>query len=66
MLVKTWMDVDVKHMVGFCTLRLDMSIIGSLMGDNTCIKVSLQEKTMLLEQFQIKFVSRFLFGGDKQ
>ena len=34
---------NVKHVVGFCSLRVNMSLIGNLMGYDPCTQISHQE-----------------------
>ena len=59
-----WMTGDVRHLVRFCTWRLNTSIIRNLMKDNLCPQVSLHKQIVWLAQCVIKFVSLVLrYGG---
>ena len=60
-LERTWRVGNVRHVVKFCFLRLDMSIIGNLIRDNSC---KLQEQTMCLVQSVTKSVSQLLVLRD--
>ena len=60
-LERTWRVGNVRLVVGFCFLRLDMSIIGNLIRDNSC---TLKEQTMCLLQSVTKSVSQLLVLRD--